>query len=414
MNTRTQIEEKSLEFFRYPFRPASIYPSGRVTADRINAVVIRGSGEPEVWLSSGEILFIFLTDNEIENTEIKSSLRAFAQANSISVLTDAPDAWSWIADEFLDTQFDFFAREQTLDRLEGLGLSRRKVKSIRAQIAQRMERLTYRTWEWRRYTHANVLLAMTSGLGSILRPSRSRDFYWESMAIAAHNRRATEPAGEQLAERVRSRLLDHWRQLETLLGISGVRSDALFQTLIESWNQPHRHYHTPLHLMEVLNSMSLLATKPSPALLLAVWFHDVVYDPTKKDNEERSADLARHELSSLGIDSEIIKETQSLVLMTKRHFETSSENERLLADADLSILAAEPNRYCEYAAQIRSEFIMIDQWKFNIGRRRFLKSVLARPRIFFHLPEEMETRARENMEREARSLRFFANVFPSG
>ena len=42
-----------------------------------------------------------------------------------------------------------------------------------------------------------------------------------------------------------------------------------------------------------------------PSVVLAVLLHDVVYDPTRGDNEEASADLATKLLKEGGIDQEV-------------------------------------------------------------------------------------------------------------
>jgi predicted metal-dependent HD superfamily phosphohydrolase len=38
-----------------------------------------------------------------------------------------------------------------------------------------------------------------------------------------------------------------------------------------------------------------------PAIQLAAWFHDVIYDPRAKDNEEKSAEYAVASLSQFEI-----------------------------------------------------------------------------------------------------------------
>jgi predicted metal-dependent HD superfamily phosphohydrolase len=93
----------------------------------------------------------------------------------------------------------------------------------------------------------------------------------------------------------------HWRQVwRDLLTPFGGPPDAcerVFAELVKRYSSPERHYHTLMHIEAMLE----LLPQPSPALVLAVWFHDAVYDTHSADNEERSAALADEMLQRLYI-----------------------------------------------------------------------------------------------------------------
>ena len=64
------------------------------------------------------------------------------------------------------------------------------------------------------------------------------------------------------------------------------------------WNEPHRVYHNQEHLEEILGLIeNLRSTRPNMTevafdiFVLAAFFHDAVYDPKSKTNEEDSAEL---------------------------------------------------------------------------------------------------------------------------
>jgi predicted metal-dependent HD superfamily phosphohydrolase len=179
--------------------------------------------------------------------------------------------------------------------------------------------------------------------------------------------------------------------------------DAAFADLVTRYGEPGRHYHTLEHVAAVLDVVDALGGT-GPALQLAVWYHDAVYDTRAADNEERSADLARTALAVLSILESVISETARLILLTKTHRAAEDDADgRLLLDADLSVLGAEPAVYDRYAAAIRREYAWVPEADYRAGRGRILEGFLARPRIYYRL-EQVEPAARNNLRREIDTL----------
>lgn len=77
----------------------------------------------------------------------------------------------------------------------------------------------------------------------------------------------------------------------------------------------------------------------------AIWFHDAIYDPRAKDNEEQSAALAETALTTAGIAPEIISQVRSLILITKHTSPPRQPDEILLVDIDLAIIGQARERY---------------------------------------------------------------------
>ena len=94
-------------------------------------------------------------------------------------------------------------------------------------------------------------------------------------------------------------------------------SAAAFADLAAHYGEPGRHYHTLDHIRAVLDRIDALWPDAPPALLLAAWLHDVVYDSRAADNEERSADYARAILPALGVPPGAVDETARLILLTR-------------------------------------------------------------------------------------------------
>lgn len=166
-----------------------------------------------------------------------------------------------------------------------------------------------------------------------------------------------------------------------------------------------RGYHDVRHLTEVLERLGELGAADDDVLVLAAWFHDAVYDDAG-DNEERSARLAEAELTgAAGIDA---AEVARLVRLTTTHRpEPGDARGELLCDADLAILAAPPERYAAYVADVREEYAAVPDEAFRQGRLAILEQLAAKPTLFHtaHAREHWEPAARRNLSAEIDSLR---------
>ncbi|MFI7230067.1 metal-dependent phosphohydrolase [Nonomuraea angiospora] len=182
--------------------------------------------------------------------------------------------------------------------------------------------------------------------------------------------------------------------------------------LIARWSEPHRRYHTLDHLAAVLAGIAQLAAPGNdlvddlPAVLLAAWFHDAVYDGRPGLDEERSAQLAQSRLPSCGVPAARVAEVARLVRLTAAH-DTLAAGDRdgaVLCDADLAVLGL-PG-YDDYAGRIRQEYAHVPDELFRAGRAEVLRRLLAVPRLYRtgRARELWEERARSNMTRELASL----------
>jgi predicted metal-dependent HD superfamily phosphohydrolase len=154
--------------------------------------------------------------------------------------------------------------------------------------------------------------------------------------------------------------------------------------LVDAWSRPHRRYHDLAHLAAVLGVIGELdATATDPAAVrLAAWYHDVVYEPTRDDNEEVSAERARAGLRGL-VPDERLAEVERLVLLTAGHDpEPGDANGAVLCDADLAVLAGPPDAYAAYASAVREEYAHLSDEDFTRGRIAVLESLLALPSLY--------------------------------
>ena len=196
--------------------------------------------------------------------------------------------------------------------------------------------------------------------------------------------------------------LASWRRMWQALGAPAA-DEALYERLIACWSEGHRHYHTLQHLRECMSQFDAVRwlAERSAEIELALWFHDAFYDPTRNDNEERSADWARASVLHAGLPPDVATRVHALVMATRHEAVPEEADAKLLVDVDLAILGADPQRFDEYERQVRAEHAHVPAEQFRQGRRRILSGFLARQRIYgtgyFH--DTLEERARENLRR---------------
>ncbi|ALU91089.1 hypothetical protein Hrubri_3939 [Herbaspirillum rubrisubalbicans M1] len=175
-----------------------------------------------------------------------------------------------------------------------------------------------------------------------------------------------------------------------------------FDAIIEHYSQPHRHYHTLQHLEECFEKWEeLRAESHHPGEVeLALWFHDLIYDVRRHDNEERSAAQATTCLQEAGATEETARRVHALIMATRQHDAKADVDTTILVDVDLSILAAPAARFQEYERQIRAEYQYVPQPLFKQERKKILQAFLHRPRIFNtdRFFQRYEQAARENIE----------------
>lgn len=140
----------------------------------------------------------------------------------------------------------------------------------------------------------------------------------------------------------------------------------------------------------------------------AIYGHDMYYDATRKDNEERSAWKTFEILQEHGWRTEEASRVRQYIMATKPPHnvpddidEHWKEDVALLLSMDLAVgLALDPELMHAVTDDIRFEYRHVpdDQW--NIGRSAFFKSMLEKDVIFPHPLAEATWGpiARSNME----------------
>ena len=196
----------------------------------------------------------------------------------------------------------------------------------------------------------------------------------------------------------KTKWIEFWQKL-------GVKNNPApyFTELETRYSEPHRAYHNLAHVADCLEEfepVKHLARDPL-AVEMAIWYHDAVYDPRAKDNEERSAKLATRVGNKISLPSPLNQRVKNLILATKKHDASLDPDAAVLVDVDLSILGRGPRRFDEYENQIRQEYGWVSDEAFAAGRKAVLDSFLTRPVIYSTeiFMNKYEQQARENLKR---------------
>ncbi|WP_068329359.1 hypothetical protein [Psychrobacter sp. P2G3] len=204
------------------------------------------------------------------------------------------------------------------------------------------------------------------------------------------------------------------------LHLSAINSDiepakvnALWQDIAVRYNETQRAYHTLSHLQQLFEQFEQIKRELSEPhiIALALYYHDVIYDPTRADNELKSAEYA---VGALGhyLSAEHCQHIYALIMMTASHQlneftdPNKSSDAAYLLDMDLSILGASWPEYEQYAQAVRQEYMHVPLADYRIGRTAVLNGLLAHPKLYLtdYYYEQLEVQARDNIKREVNLL----------
>ena len=188
---------------------------------------------------------------------------------------------------------------------------------------------------------------------------------------------------------------------------------ALMEALRQRYDEPQRHYHTWAHIEALLGHYRRWVrylNRPGP-VLWALYWHDAVYDPNAKDNEELSAQLLEQDAAG-HLSPHDIDFAAAIIRATATHTvpeglsERDTEDLALFLDMDLSVLGAPEPVYDQYERDIRAEYAFVPEDAYRAGRGAILTDFLSRPRLYFTdiAHAEWDAAARANLTRALRVL----------
>jgi predicted metal-dependent HD superfamily phosphohydrolase len=185
----------------------------------------------------------------------------------------------------------------------------------------------------------------------------------------------------------------------------------------KKYSTKNRYYHTLQHLENLLLELNLVKDKIEHwnVVLFSLFYHDIVYNCFKTNNEEKSASLVVKRLQQLEVSAQdhdivyncfktnneeksaslVVKRLQQLevsaqdigwcvqhILATKNHQISSNNDVNFFTDADLSVLGKSWNIYEDYFICVRKEYIIYPAFIYNKGRKKVLQHFLNMKKIY--------------------------------
>ncbi len=210
-------------------------------------------------------------------------------------------------------------------------------------------------------------------------------------------------------EKILENLKTNWENLLQPFQVDKSLSEKILMDLCILYSSEDRFYHRLEHIEQILCTIASLSPicQNLPALQLAAWFHDAIYNPKAKNNEEKSAEYAAIALTQLQIPHTIIDKVTKMILYTQYHQATTNDiDTQIFLDADLAILGANTTEYNLYAAAIRREYAWMTAAEYHQGRIEILQKFLQRKRIYLTdgMFNKLEKPARKNILTEIEIL----------
>ena len=176
----------------------------------------------------------------------------------------------------------------------------------------------------------------------------------------------------------------------------------------QNYSHKNRHYHTLSHLDNLLAQLTAVKDKIEgwDTVLFTLFYHDVIYDVLKSDNEEQSAKLAEKRMRQISVPDYIIKNCKHQILATKKHLAHPQSDTNYFTDADLSILGQNQENYIVYSQNVRKEYSVYPDLVYIPGRKKVLEHFIKMEWIYktAYFNHKFEHQAKQNLKFELEHL----------
>ena len=199
-------------------------------------------------------------------------------------------------------------------------------------------------------------------------------------------------------------LKQEWEKLCARYTSDVALAGTLWEELEQAYTSKDRYYHSLTHItymLELAEKYKQENLKYDP-LLFAIFYHDIIYNPSRSDNEAESAELAEARLKSIGLPAADTAFVKEMILATKSHQQQQNETANFLLDLDLAILGAGWQKYNMYREAVRKEYSIYPDAVYKSGRKSVLQRFLAQTHIYKTqlFRDRLELQARENLRME--------------
>ncbi len=205
--------------------------------------------------------------------------------------------------------------------------------------------------------------------------------------------------------------LNRWSKFWGRLGLAGDCKSQYTDIIVRNYFHKDRHYHNLAHISSCLEDFEQAIHLPNnpKAVESAIWFHDIIYNPRRQDNEEKSAGISYGFLIVNGLPKELAERVYDLIIATKHKDPPKNIDEKILTDIDLAILGKSEKEFDEYELNIRKEYFWYSDAEFKAGRSLILSRFLDKEKRPFIYSTDLfrnkyELQARKNLEKSLKSL----------
>lgn len=199
---------------------------------------------------------------------------------------------------------------------------------------------------------------------------------------------------------------ERWQHLMKQFGFEA--NEQAYAMLLRKYQEKHRAYHNVEHITDCLSQLDQHPDLHPDAreIELAIWFHDVIYNPYGKDNELKSAQEAELFLFDNVADDELGKRISDLIMATLHQAPPNNSAEALIMDIDISILGRDAATYQAYSKKVRKEYHLVPWFLYRKKRVAILRQFLQRESLYSTSPfqQQYEEQARKNMSAEVEQL----------
>lgn len=193
--------------------------------------------------------------------------------------------------------------------------------------------------------------------------------------------------------------IHNWHELMQTFGLS--ENNETYHKLVKAYSEKHRAYHTIEHIAACFGHLDdVVHYVDNPhEIKLALWFHDVIYNPFSGRNEEDSAEFAKQFLLQNSVSQDVVQRIYDLIILTKEHGSPAASDEKFMLDIDLSILGTKPDIYSQFEKDVRKEYEWVPSFVFKKKRKKILENFLNRQRIYqtSYFTEKLEAQAKKNI-----------------
>lgn len=182
----------------------------------------------------------------------------------------------------------------------------------------------------------------------------------------------------------------------------------LWTEIEKNYSSKKRHYHTLQHLDNLLSQLTEVKSEIQnwETILFTLFYHDIIYNSIKSNNEVKSAELAEKRMKHISVSNDKIELCKKQILATKSHIKSTDSDTNYFTDADLSVLGQNWETYLLYCRNVRKEYSIYPALVYNPGRKKVLNHFLSMDRIFktdfFY--NKFETQAKQNLQQEIESI----------